>query len=251
MDRVGTRPRRSVLRRSDGRRARRVGGERRGAGGEARHAAGRRHPRPRSADGVRRAHHAGPVLRRGHPGGNAARRRVHARTTPRSTATSSSTSTPSTSGARRTTSSSATPATRSRRSTRATARAGWWSRSTASRWPTRRARSCCSRRTCRLATTCHATTSAWTCWCLGDDDRLRLQGPGDVLVGDDRRQRGARRGLELPRAAQLRDRGGGHDLLLQRARRHLRRRAAPRTPAQPVVLTRRLVTARAAGRRRR
>ena len=64
---------------------------------------------------------------------------------------------------------------------------------------------------------------------------LCVQGPRPVLVGARRQHRGHGRGVELRGPAQLRDVGEGHDLLLQRAGRHQRRRRADGSSTHPVV----------------
>ena len=64
---------------------------------------------------------------------------------------------------------------------------------------------------------------------------LCLQGARPVLVGARRRHRGHGRGVELRGPAQLRHVGEGHDLLLQRAGGHQRRRRAVGSSTHPVV----------------
>ena len=67
----------------------------------------------------------------------------------------------------------------------------------------------------------------------GHADRLRLQGLRLVLVGERRRHRRGRRGVELRGPAQLRRGGERDDLLLQRACRREHRRRAGSSAREP------------------
>ena len=169
---------------------------------------------------------------------DAARRGVRARLIPTSAATPSSTSTPSTSGGRRTSCSSATPVTRSRRSTPGAARGASSSSSPGSSSPTRPARSCSSRPTCRRGTTCRATTCAWICSCRRDTTTVcAYKGQArywSATAGDETVRDVAWSYEEPHNYATAVER---HGLLLQRARRHHRRRHAAGAAADSLVLT--------------